>query len=91
MVYNVFTPNDDGINDSFTVQTNGTTIYALNIFTIDGVLVFKSVSPTILWDGRLPSGLKASAGTYYYTIESVNSSVNQEAHGYVYLLGVENK
>jgi len=67
-----FTPNGDGRNDYFYVQTNGKDIYRLEIFNERGQRIFHSVSQSIMWDGIIEtSGQPAPAGTYYYYIESV--------------------
>jgi len=67
-----FTPNGDGQNDYFYVQTNGKDTYRLEIFNDKGQRVFHSLSQSIMWDGIIEtSGQPAPAGTYYYYIEAV--------------------
>ena len=67
IVPNVFTPNGDGENDIF--KPNGTSFEpkSMKIFNRWGQLIFEDYYGTG-WDGRLPSGLKASDGTYLYRI-----------------------
>jgi gliding motility-associated-like protein len=71
IIPNVFTPNNDGINDEFKVNLNGilNANYHLSIYTNWGVLIFNSVNPNVNWDGRTSSGLKATVGTYFYVLE----------------------
>ncbi len=71
IIPNVFTPNNDGINDEFKVNLNGNTItsYHLSIYANWGILMFYSGSPNVNWDGRTTSGSKASFGTYFYVLE----------------------
>lgn len=68
---NVFSPNNDGINDEFKVNLNGNTAksYHISIFGNWGTLMFNSGNANISWDGRTTSGMKATAGTYYYVVE----------------------
>ncbi len=65
---NVFTPNEDSENDFFIIDTDGTTTYNFSVFTRSGTLIFKSESPSIIWDGRSMSGQEMGTGIYYYTI-----------------------
>jgi gliding motility-associated-like protein len=66
-----FTPNGDGQNDYFYVQTNGKDLFRIEIFNSRGQRIFHSVSQNIIWDGIIEtSGEPAPAGTYYYYIES---------------------
>jgi gliding motility-associated-like protein len=80
-----FTPNGDGQNDYFYVQTNGKDRYKLEIFNSRGQRIFHSSSQSIMWDGILEnSGQPAPPGTYYYYIESL-SGVPAVAKGFFVL------
>lgn len=66
---NVFTPNNDGINDRFepfpyrSVQS-----IEMTIFNRWGSIVFETTDPNILWDGtNKTTGELVSASTYFYT------------------------
>jgi gliding motility-associated-like protein len=71
-VPNVFTPNGDGINETWQIpylnDYPGTTV---NVFNRAGTNVFSSVGYSIPWEGRL-NGEALSAGVYYYIIEPKN-------------------
>ena len=71
IIPNVFTPNNDGINDEFKINLNGNAVtnYHLSIYANWGILIFYSGSPNVNWDGRTTSGIKASVGTYFYVLE----------------------
>jgi gliding motility-associated-like protein len=75
---NVFTPNGDGNHDEFYIPTNGKDIYTLEVYSLGGMLIYKSTSPTILWDGRTVSGEEAKAGQYFYIIRQGNKLVHKE-------------
>lgn len=79
---NLFTPNGDGINEQFIVETNGETIYQLMIFTRWGAVIYKSSSNQIIWDGHTSAGVLANPGVYYYTI---SSDLGDSQNGYVHL------
>ncbi len=82
---NVFSPNEDNINDFFEVKTNGINNYSFSVFTRSGTLVYKTESPTIIWDGRSLSGHKMKNGIYFYTIRPMDGGALNEAKGIVYL------
>ncbi|MBI2272137.1 MAG: gliding motility-associated C-terminal domain-containing protein [Bacteroidetes bacterium] len=66
-VPNVFTPNNDGSNDLYSVKTYGMRNFDFQIFDRWGLIVFQGGSTSkIDWDGRTPSGMEAPDGTYYY-------------------------
>lgn len=81
----VFTPNGDHINDFFIVQTNGRTLFSFKVFALTGQLVFKSESPTIIWDGKLSNGSDAWPGTYLYIIESISGEPVKRQAGFFML------
>ncbi len=67
---NIFTPNDDHINDLFVVNSNGITTMTLEIFNRAGELIYKNQSKIVTWDGRTMSGSEAPTGIYYYILTS---------------------
>jgi gliding motility-associated-like protein len=83
---NVFTPNDDAINDYFEIRTNDIYTYVFSVFTRSGVLIYKSESPAIRWDGRSFSGEIVTPGVYYYTVEQKGGGDDARFNGIVYLL-----
>ena len=82
---NIFTPNDDGINDFFEIKTNGNDIYQLSIFNRYGEIVFQITSKRPYWDGRTSAGVKVTNGVYYYILENV-SGKQETVKGFVYLI-----
>ena len=69
-VPNVFTPNDDGVNDVFQVSAAGINSFNAKIYDRWGVAMAELISPGEGWDGRTQSGLLATNGTYYYVIHA---------------------
>ena len=85
MIPNVFSPNDDQINDYFEVQTDGETVYDFTIFSRAGMRVFHSNSPRIFWDGRTNGGESMGSGIYYFVIEERGSEDPYQKAGFIYL------
>jgi gliding motility-associated-like protein len=65
---NAFTPNADGINDVFSVELNGYSVYHLYIYDRWGVLVFESLDPNEVWTGGIDDYFAAD-GIYHYHLE----------------------
>lgn len=84
-VPNVFTPNNDGYNDVFTVKTNGLNSYLFSVYTRSGTLVYRSEAATITWDGRSLSGHEMKNGIYYFTIRQTGGDIADERKGFVHL------
>jgi len=85
IVPNVFSPNEDNINDIFEVKTDGINVYTFSVYTRSGTLIYKTESPSIQWDGRSFSGHKMRNGIYFYIIRQLESKPLNEVKGIVYL------
>ena len=87
---NVFTPNEDGANDTFRVRLPlGSVLKEFNVYNRWGNVVH-STEPhsqsVILWDGRTTAGEACSSGVYYYVLQymDVEGSI-QKRNGYITL------
>ncbi len=72
-VPNVFSPDDDGINDIFLVKSGGNSQLNLRIYTRNGDLIHEKIGEVVYWDGKLASGNYARQGVYYYVVTSQGS------------------
>jgi gliding motility-associated-like protein len=70
---NVFTPNNDGINDEFTPRKDSIDFVdavTISIYNRYGKLVYQTNDPFIKWNGKENNnGKDLPSGTYFYTIE----------------------
>lgn len=78
---NIFTPNNDGVNDRFSLHAYGTTEIGVRIFNRWGAEVYYNANqqPNTTedgWDGMF-NGEEAQAGTYLYMID-VTFTNNEE-------------
>ena len=72
IIPNVFTPNGDGINETWLVKyLSDFTDCSVEIFNRYGQLVFHSTGYNQPWDGSI-KGTQAPAATYYYIINLKN-------------------
>lgn len=67
---NVFTPNDDGSNDIFTIKSTGVKEITLQLFNRWGEKLYEFTGPKAGWDGINANGSKASDGSYFYFIKA---------------------
>jgi gliding motility-associated-like protein len=71
-VVNTFTPNGDGINDTWDIPSLSAYPNCLvNIFTRYGTMVYKSIGYAKAWDGTFNTQ-PVPPGTYYYIIDLKN-------------------
>lgn len=70
IIPNIFSPNDDNLNDVFTVQGIGLIKMDAEVYNRWGHKQFEWHAVNGGWDGRTASGLPAAAGTYYYIIKA---------------------
>ena len=87
---NVFTPNGDGINDTFNFTLVGASDVNFNIYNRWGDLILTTnnkTQTTIFWDGRTTSGIECISGVYFYTLQYTDAKRDtQKKKGYVSLL-----
>lgn len=69
---NVFTPNNDNINDLFMIKSSGITAMEANIYDRWGILIYTWNGATGSWDGKNKSGNMSSNGVYYYIIKATD-------------------
>ena len=93
---NVFTPNGDGLNDYFVVESESLRFLSVEVFSRSGIRVYsffgegESLKNWRGWDGNLNStSIKASPGVYFYIIRAYGwDNINyttKEHRGAVYL------
>ncbi len=85
LVQNVFTPNDDGINDFFMI--NSAIPLEIKIFTRAGLLVFQAEGTEIIWYGETATGIKLDAGIYFYVLKALSGDPGEkyDKAGFIYL------
>ena len=76
LVPDAFTPNGDGMNDTFVVKGLFVDQYRITIFDRWGTVVFSTTDKANSWDGTI-DGQRATAGQYMYRIE-VNDLTKQQ-------------
>ncbi len=69
-VPNVFTPNNDGVNDQFQLTATGIDRIEVTIFNRYGEEVARLQRARQVWDGRTFAGEPCSDGTYFYIVEA---------------------
>lgn len=70
---NVFSPNNDGINDVFEPRVIGIPDYEVFIYNRWGNLMEVLDSKTLVWNGG-----KASEGTYFYVLRSNETEITEQ-------------
>jgi gliding motility-associated-like protein len=79
---NVFTPNNDGVNDILTfIKSEGLFDYTITIINRWGNRVYYGEN-NFHWDGNTQNGEPVTEGNYFYTLEYNNNEVKQ---GFVHL------
>ena len=85
---NVFTPNNDGVNDVFRPFAIGMTEIIGEIYNRWGELIYKWQGIDGYWDGYTsPSGLLAPPGSYFYVVTALDvGGVSHTLSGAVQLM-----
>lgn len=83
---NIFTPNNDRVNDSFKPLIRGhVSDYEFTVYNIYGQIVFSSRKPGEGWDGMYRN-LPQNTGTYVWTCRYTANAVDQFTKGSVLLI-----
>lgn len=70
---NVFTPNNDGVNDYFYLETGKLKEFSISILDKENKVVYMSEDPKFQWDGtNYLTGEKVPNGNYSYIIYAVD-------------------
>ncbi len=74
---NIFTPNNDNVNDLFRIDPDGLTEVKASIFDRWGLKVGEINGINDSWDGRsISTGLECNTGTYFVVLELTDISDN---------------
>jgi gliding motility-associated-like protein len=78
-VPSVFTPNGDGVNETFDVRIDPTNVqtYAITISDRTGNLMFSKDNMMMGWNGQSTNGNEATPGVYFYVIR-ITTKDNQQ-------------
>ncbi len=74
IIPNIFTPNEDGLNDVFLITgIENCSFYKLTLFNRWGQLMHYSEGSSVSWNGNFNSE-PATQGIYYYVLETENQN-----------------
>lgn len=84
---NVFTPNNDGVNDELTFFKNSNAVGSIKIVNRWGNVVYESTDLNKSWNGKDLGNTALTDGVYFYTIEYTLPGGELKKHqGFVTLL-----
>ena len=86
IIPNVFSPNNDGVNDFFTIGNVRNNQYNLQIFNRWGKLIWENENNFTGWDGKIKGGTPAADGTYYFVLVFDSPLDKYSTHGYIMLI-----
>jgi gliding motility-associated-like protein len=82
-----FTPNGDGKDDEFVLQSKKIAHMSTKIFDKKGVIIYQSEGTDAKWNGKDTEGKDAPAGIYYYLIHAQSvSGKKSDSKGAVQLI-----
>ena len=73
IIPNIFTPNGDGINDEFVLNTSNMESLSTTIFNRWGQTIYEWKGVNGSWDGYTKASQEATEGTYFYLIIGVDN------------------
>lgn len=85
VIPNIFTPNKDGMNDVFRIETKNATDIEVAILDKSGKIVFEWQGLYGFWDGNLSNGEPAETGNYFYRVLLIKDDMRIPKTGWVLL------
>ena len=76
-VPNTFTPNGDGLNDTFGINGEAIKDFSMSIYNRWGQMIFESTNANHRWDGTF-KGERVLEGIYIYKINATGPTGNKE-------------
>lgn len=86
IIPNVFTPNQDGINDTYFISAKGLNEFHMVIVNRWGNVVFETDDLQSSWDGT-SNGTPCEDGTYFYMITAKSASKEYKKQGHITING----
>ncbi len=84
---NIFTPNNDGTNDVFSITSKNIKTLDCKIYNRWGILVGEIKNANEGWDGRTTAGLQCTDGVYYYILQATGEDKKEyNQKGFVQLV-----
>ncbi|MBK5285414.1 MAG: PKD domain-containing protein [Bacteroidia bacterium] len=80
---NVFTPNEDGINDTFIGIGEGIKDYTMYIFNRWGEMIYNTNSITEPWDGKVKNGSSREVQIDTYVWKILLNDIFDQKHEYI--------
>lgn len=65
-----FSPNEDGINDTFSLRTQYVSGFLFRVYSRWGEIIFESNDPNFEWNGTTPDGNPVKEGAYAFIMLS---------------------
>lgn len=91
IVPNIFSPNQDGLNDSFFPIPGAGSNVILKVWNRWGMKMFETSGAYKPWNGRTPGNKPVPDGVYFYIIEysipCTGSRIEGKEEGYVHVVG----
>jgi gliding motility-associated-like protein len=70
----VFTPNNDGVNDVLEIKLSGIQLYSLQIYDRWGTLQFETTKQEHFWDGTSIHGAASPSGIYFAVLKAATTN-----------------
>ncbi len=79
-VPNIFTPNYDGVNDIFEINSTGYESITCNIYNRHGGLVYRFFGLKGSWDGHTHAGEPCVEGVYFVIVEGTKPDGSSDVY-----------